>query len=69
LRKADLRGAGLQGAILNGANLTGADLQEVDLRGALGVTALQICSAVSIRQIQLDDALQRDVESQCGLNH
>lgn len=69
LRKADLRGAGLQGAILNGANLTGADLQEVDLRGALGVTASQICSAASVRQIQLDDSLQREVESQCGLNH
>jgi uncharacterized protein YjbI with pentapeptide repeats len=69
LHDADLRGAGLQGAILNGANLTGANLQEVDLRGALGVTVSQVCSAKSVRQIQLDDTLQRDVESQCGLNH
>ncbi|HEY4579725.1 MAG TPA: pentapeptide repeat-containing protein [Candidatus Acidoferrales bacterium] len=68
LRRADLRGAGLQGAILNGANLTGANLQEVDLRGALGLTASQICSAASVRQIQLDETLQRDAESQCGLN-
>jgi uncharacterized protein YjbI with pentapeptide repeats len=68
LRRADLRGAGLQGAILNGADLTGANLQQTDLRGALGLTASQICSAASVRQIQLDEALQRDVEIQCGLN-
>ena len=69
LRKADLRGAGLQGAILNGANLTGANLREVDLRGALGLTASQVCSAASVRQIQLDEMLQKDVENQCGLDH
>jgi uncharacterized protein YjbI with pentapeptide repeats len=69
LRKADLRGAGLQGAILNGANLTGANLREVDLRGALGLTSSQVCSAASVRQIQLDEMLQRDVENQCGLDH
>ena len=68
LRKADLRGAGLQGAILNGANFSGANLQQADFRGALGLTPSQICSAASVRQIQLDEALQRDVESQCGLN-
>jgi len=68
LRRADLQGAGLQGAIMNGADLTGANLQDVDLRGALGLTAAQICSAASVRQIQLDETLQRDVENQCGLN-
>lgn len=68
LRKADLRGAGLQGAIMNGADLTGANLREVDLRGALGLTAAQICSAASVRQIQLDETLQREAENQCGLN-
>ena len=66
LSRADLSGAGLQGAILNGANLTGANLDQVDLRGALGVTASQVCSAGSARQIQMDDALQRDVQAQCG---
>jgi uncharacterized protein YjbI with pentapeptide repeats len=66
LGKADLSGAGLQGAILNGANLTGANLDQVDLRGALGVTASQVCSAASARQIQMDDMLQHDVQAQCG---
>jgi uncharacterized protein YjbI with pentapeptide repeats len=66
LRKADLRGAGMQGAILNGANLTGANLDRVDFRGALGLTASQVCSAGSARQIQLDEMLQHEVESQCA---
>jgi uncharacterized protein YjbI with pentapeptide repeats len=66
LRNADLRGAGLQGAILNGANLTGAKLDQVDLRGALGITASQVCSAGSTRQVQLDDTLQQEVQSLCG---
>jgi uncharacterized protein YjbI with pentapeptide repeats len=68
LRRADLQGAGLQGAILNGADLTGANLQDVDLRGALGLTAWQICSAATVRQIQLDETLRAETESQCGLN-
>jgi uncharacterized protein YjbI with pentapeptide repeats len=68
LRKADLRGAGLQGAILNGADLTGANLEQADFRGALGLTSSQICSAASARQIQLDEPLQLETESRCGLN-
>jgi uncharacterized protein YjbI with pentapeptide repeats len=66
LRKADLRGAGLQGAILNGANLTGANLDQADLHGVLGITAAQVCSAGSARQIQLDEMLQQEVQSLCG---
>jgi uncharacterized protein YjbI with pentapeptide repeats len=66
LRRADLHGAGLQGAILNGADLSGANLNQVDLRGALGLTASQVCSAGSGRQMQLDDVLQHEVEAQCG---
>jgi uncharacterized protein YjbI with pentapeptide repeats len=68
LKRADLRGAGLQGAILNGADLTGANLQEVDLRGALGLTAQQICSAATVRGINLDEMLRLEVEMLCGLN-
>lgn len=66
LRNADLRGAGLQGAILNGANLTGANLDQVDLRGALGITASQVCSAGKRNEIQLDEMLQQEVLMQCG---
>jgi uncharacterized protein YjbI with pentapeptide repeats len=68
LRKADLRGAGLQGAILNGADLAGANLEQADLRGALGLTSAQICSAASARQVLLDEPLQLETESRCGLN-
>ena len=66
LSNADLRGAGLQGAILNGANFTGANLDQVDLRGALGITAAQVCSASSARGIQLDEILQMEVLGLCA---
>jgi uncharacterized protein YjbI with pentapeptide repeats len=66
LRNSDLSGADLQGAILRGAEINGANLQGADLRGAVGVTPRQICSAVNRSQIQLDENLQREVESLCG---
>ena len=66
LTKADLRGAGLQGAILNGANLSGANLDQVDLRGALGITASQVCSAGKRNEMQLDEMLLQEVLMQCG---
>jgi uncharacterized protein YjbI with pentapeptide repeats len=68
LRKSDLSGADLQGAILRGADLGGANLQGADLRGAVGLTSGQICSAASRGQAQLDENLQREVESLCGNN-
>jgi len=61
-----LSGADLRGAILRGADLGGANLQSADLRGAVGLTARQICSATSRVQAQLDENLQRDAESLCG---
>jgi uncharacterized protein YjbI with pentapeptide repeats len=66
LRNSDLSGADLQGAILRGAEINGANLQGADLRGAVGVTPRQICSAVNRSQIQMDENLQREVESLCG---
>ena len=66
LHKSDLSGADLRGAILRGAEMNGANLQGADLRGAVGVTPRQICSAANRSQIQLDENLQREVESLCG---
>jgi uncharacterized protein YjbI with pentapeptide repeats len=69
LRKADLTGANLQGAVLSGAELAEARLGGADLRGVAGLTARQLCSAADTRQVQLDEALQRETELQCGTNH
>jgi len=66
LRKSDLSGGDFRGAILSGADLSGANLQEANLRGAVGLTAKQICSTVNWAQAQLDESLQRDVDSLCG---
>lgn len=66
LANADLRGAIFAGAILNGADLRGSDLDDADLRGALGVTAAQVCSAKSRERIQMDEALREDVYGRCG---
>ena len=66
LRRADLRGANLQEAKLRGADLGGANLDGADLRGALGLTASQICSVASRRELKLDESLQHQVDTQCG---
>ena len=66
LRGADLRGAQFNGTVLNGANLQGANLDGADLRGALQLGAAQVCSAKSREGALLDDALQKQVEAQCG---
>jgi uncharacterized protein YjbI with pentapeptide repeats len=66
LRGADLRGAQFNGTVLNGANLQGANLDGADLRGALQLGASQVCSAKSRQGALLDDALQKQVDAQCG---
>jgi uncharacterized protein YjbI with pentapeptide repeats len=66
LRKSDLGGADLQGAILRGADISGANLQGANLRGAVGLTARQICSVANRSQAQLDENLQREVDSLCA---
>lgn len=66
LQGANLHGADLHGALLREADLSDANLQGADFRGAKGLTAGQICSATDRRGIQLDDDLQREVNSQCG---
>jgi uncharacterized protein YjbI with pentapeptide repeats len=66
LRSADLHGAHFLGTVLNGANLQGANLDYADMRGALGLSAYQICSASSRNGLLLDDAMQSQVDVQCG---
>ncbi|HEV2299201.1 MAG TPA: pentapeptide repeat-containing protein [Candidatus Acidoferrales bacterium] len=65
-RNADFTGASLTGAILSGTDFTGAKLAGADFRGALQVTAVQICAAGDRRGILLDDALQAQVVARCG---
>ncbi len=66
MQRTDLRGADLQGAILRGADLSDANLEGADFRGATGLTADQICSAMVRRRVLLDESLQHLVENQCG---
>ena len=66
LRGANLGGAQFAGTVLNNANLSGTILEGANMRGAFGLTAAQICSAKSRRGVILDDALQTQVEAECG---
>ena len=66
LKNADLRGASLNGAVLRGAALDGANLTGADLRGALGMTSLQVCSALNGRTALMDADLAAEVQSRCG---
>ena len=69
LRGADLREAQFSGTVLNGADMSGSNLDGADLRGALQLSAYQICSAKSRQYILLDDAMQAQVDAQCGVPH
>jgi uncharacterized protein YjbI with pentapeptide repeats len=66
LTGADLEGAQFPGGVLSSAILTGANLDGADLRGAFGLTANQVCSARTRTGALLDEALQTDVNAQCG---
>jgi len=66
LHGANLGGAQFAGTVLNNTDFTGTSLEGAGMRGALGLTAAQICSAKSRRGVMLDDALEVQVETQCG---
>jgi uncharacterized protein YjbI with pentapeptide repeats len=68
LHGADLHGAEFAGTVLNGADLGGTNLAYADLRGSLGLTATQVCSAATHQGASLDPALQTQVDAQCGGN-
>ncbi len=66
LQGANLGGAQLGTSVLNNTVLSGTSLEGADLRGALGLTAAQVCSAKSRRGAMMDDALRLEVETRCG---
>jgi uncharacterized protein YjbI with pentapeptide repeats len=69
LTGADLHGAHFQGTVLTNADLHDANLDEADLRGALSLSARQVCTARSRAGAQLDEALQIQVDALCGVAH
>jgi uncharacterized protein YjbI with pentapeptide repeats len=66
LQGANLGGAQLSTAVLNNTALAGTSLDGADLRGALGLTSAQVCSAKSRRGAKMDDSLALEVQAQCG---
>lgn len=68
LQNADLHGGAFAGAILSAAELNGANLDGADLRGALGLTAGQICSSASRKGAEMDELLLDQVNADCGGN-
>jgi uncharacterized protein YjbI with pentapeptide repeats len=66
LHDSDLRGAQFAGTVLNNTDLTGANLDGADLRGALGLTAQQVCSAKSRSGAFLPVTLATEVQTACG---
>ena len=66
MRNVDLRGAQFSGTVMTGANLTGALIDSTDLRGALSLTAAQVCSTKSRVGTILSDTLAQQVRDTCG---
>jgi uncharacterized protein YjbI with pentapeptide repeats len=65
LKNADLRGVNAPEAIFRGTDVSGANLSGADLRGAAGLSPVQVCSA-HWRGAQLDADLLAAVQAQCG---
>jgi uncharacterized protein YjbI with pentapeptide repeats len=66
LHDANLSGAHFAGTVMNETDLSGTILDGADMRGAFGLTAYQVCAAKSHQGTLFDDALQPQVEAQCG---
>jgi uncharacterized protein YjbI with pentapeptide repeats len=56
----------MTGAILREAEMDGANLAGADLRGAAGITAQQVCSALHGRAALMDPDLAAEVQLRCG---
>ncbi len=63
--EATLAGANFFEANLTGATLTEANLTAADLRKAKGLDSDQLCSAFSLVNAKLDDALKNQAMTQC----
>jgi uncharacterized protein YjbI with pentapeptide repeats len=66
LRNTDLRGAAFPGAVLRDAPIDGSQLDGADFRGALGLTAFQVCSAHGWSTAQFDPDVLQSVQALCG---
>src|ERR1700756_2662281 len=69
LRNTDMRGAAFPGAVLRDAPIDGSQLDGADFRGALGLTAAQVCSARGWSSAQFDPDVLLAVQTQCGTVH
>jgi len=67
LRNTGLRGAVFAGAVLRDAPMDGAQLDGSDFRGALGLTAAQVCSTRGWTAAQFDIDILQAVQAQCGV--
>jgi len=65
-RKADLRGALVTGATVRDARFDGADFDGADLRGTIGLTAEQVCTAQHWRAAMLDPDIFAGVQARCA---
>jgi uncharacterized protein YjbI with pentapeptide repeats len=66
LRNTDMRGAVFPGAVLREAPIDGSQLDGADFRGALGLTAAQVCSAHGWSTAQFDPDVLQSVQALCG---
>jgi len=66
LRNTGLRGAVFPGAVLRDVPMDGAQIDGADFRGALGLTAAQVCSTHGWGTAQFDADVLQAVEAQCG---
>jgi uncharacterized protein YjbI with pentapeptide repeats len=66
LRNTDLRGAAFPGALLREAPMDGAQVDGADFRGALGLTASEICPTRGWQTAQFDPDVLAELRSQCG---
>jgi uncharacterized protein YjbI with pentapeptide repeats len=67
LRNTDLRGASLPGAVLRETPMDGAQTDGADFRGALGLTAAQVCSTKGWSSAQFDADVELAVQALCGV--
>jgi uncharacterized protein YjbI with pentapeptide repeats len=66
LRNAGMRGATFAGAVLRDAVMEGAQIDGADFRGALGLSAAQVCSTRGWDSAQFDPDVLAAVQAQCG---
>jgi uncharacterized protein YjbI with pentapeptide repeats len=66
LQDSDLEGAQVAGTVFSGTNFAGATIDGTDFRGALGLTAAQICSTKSRVGAILTESLAKQVQVECG---